>query len=148
MSPNPHTPTKVVDRDARAYASTCGQPLGASADPFPGARPTAAASMWQQSAQCRDEDVDAFFHPDGERGHARTLRQQAAKAICAQCAVSTDCRRHALAYREPFGVWGGLSEEDRARLLGISRWGRPVQGTGTGTSQLLDHVNTANGELP
>jgi len=27
--------------------------------------------------------------------------------------VRTECASHALAVREPYGVWGGLSEEDR-----------------------------------
>ena len=54
-----------------------------------------------------------FFHPEGERGPARRNRDQAAKAVCRTCPVLTQCRAHALAVREPYGVWGGLSEEDR-----------------------------------
>ena len=30
------------------------------------------------------------------------------------------CRAHALAAREPYGVWGGLSEHDREAILGQS----------------------------
>jgi len=36
-----------------------------------------------------------------------------AKAICAACPVLAQCREHALKTREPYGVWGGMSEEDR-----------------------------------
>jgi WhiB family redox-sensing transcriptional regulator len=36
-----------------------------------------------------------------------------AKAICAACPVLAQCRDHALKTREPYGVWGGLGEEDR-----------------------------------
>ena len=68
---------------------------------------------WQLDAACRGSDVAAFFHPEGERGPSRVAREQAAKAICAACPVRTLCAEHALEVREPYGVWGGLSEEDR-----------------------------------
>ena len=58
-----------------------------------------------------------FFHPDGERGPARARRQTAAKAVCARCPVIEACLKHALSVREPYGVWGGMSEEERARLV-------------------------------
>jgi WhiB family redox-sensing transcriptional regulator len=37
--------------------------------------------------------------------------------------VIEPCRRHALATREPYGVWGGLTEDERRLAL---RGGRPV----------------------
>jgi WhiB family redox-sensing transcriptional regulator len=33
--------------------------------------------------------------------------------------VLDQCRDHALATREPYGIWGGLSEGERALLLGV-----------------------------
>jgi WhiB family transcriptional regulator, redox-sensing transcriptional regulator len=36
-----------------------------------------------------------------------------AKAICGTCSVLTQCRDYALATRQPFGVWGGLDEDER-----------------------------------
>jgi len=33
--------------------------------------------------------------------------------VCVRCPVLRQCRQHALSVREPYGVWGGLSEEDR-----------------------------------
>ena len=68
---------------------------------------------WQLLAACRGEDPSAFFHPDGERGPARHSREKAAKAICGSCPIKIQCAEHALKVREPYGVWGGLSEEDR-----------------------------------
>lgn len=73
---------------------------------------------WQLDGACRGADSSAFFHPEGERGAARRRRAEAAKAICAQCPVLTACRAHALAVREPYGIWGGLTEEERAALEG------------------------------
>jgi WhiB family redox-sensing transcriptional regulator len=63
-------------------------------------------------AACRGEDPNTFFHPEGERGPARAARERAAKAICAACPVVKECALHALAVREPYGIWGGLSEDD------------------------------------
>ena len=60
---------------------------------------------------------ELFFHPEGERGPSRARRDQAAKAVCATCPVLAQCAAHALAAREPYGVWGGLSEQDREVLL-------------------------------
>ena len=72
---------------------------------------------WQQHGACRDVDPDVFFHPEGERGPHKDARDQAARAVCATCPVITECRRHALTVREPYGVWGGLTIEDRERLI-------------------------------
>lgn len=69
--------------------------------------------VWRMSAACRDYDSELFFSPDGERPAARRQRERAAKAICAECPVRTECGNFALANLEPFGVWGGLSERDR-----------------------------------
>lgn len=72
---------------------------------------------WQLDGACRGEDSAVFFYPDRERGNARVRREAAAKAICRQCPVQEMCRRHALAVREPYGVWGGLSEKEREEII-------------------------------
>ncbi|MFD9664777.1 WhiB family transcriptional regulator [Rhodococcus sp. NPDC059968] len=54
-----------------------------------------------------------FFSPDGERGHARDRREARARQICQPCPVLAQCRDHALAAGEPYGVWGGTTEADR-----------------------------------
>ena len=79
--------------------------------------PVAEVWDWQLHGACRGENTSLFFHPDGERGPARARRQTAAKAVCAKCPVIEACLKHALAVREPYGVWGGMSEEERARLI-------------------------------
>ena len=68
---------------------------------------------WQYDGACRNEDPEAFFHPDGERGQNRARREAYAKSVCAACPVIAQCAAHALAVREPYGIWGGMSEEDR-----------------------------------
>lgn len=75
---------------------------------------------WQVVAACRGMDVEIFFHPyDDEHRTRRERRIDHAKAICQDCPVMMQCRNHALATREPYGVWGGLSESERAVLLGV-----------------------------
>jgi WhiB family transcriptional regulator, redox-sensing transcriptional regulator len=79
--------------------------------------PVASLWEWQYKGLCRTTNPDTFFHPEGERGPSRRRRDQRAIAICHQCPVIQQCRAHALAVREPYGVWGGLTEEDRETIL-------------------------------
>ncbi len=72
---------------------------------------------WRSEGACRGLPPDMFFHSDGERGSSRRRRESAAKAVCATCPVLAECRSHALAVPELYGVWGGLGEEERADLI-------------------------------
>ncbi|MFN8099109.1 MAG: WhiB family transcriptional regulator [Dermatophilaceae bacterium] len=75
--------------------------------------PLATEWEWQFEGLCRGLSPEMFFHPEGERGSARRVRDHAAKEVCSRCPVLLQCRAHALANREPYGVWGGMSEDDR-----------------------------------
>ena len=79
--------------------------------------PVADIWEWQLQGLCRDVDSTLFFHPEGERGPARRNRDMAAKAVCERCPVIRECRSHALKVREPYGVWGGLTEDQRLEIL-------------------------------
>jgi WhiB family redox-sensing transcriptional regulator len=65
---------------------------------------------WRTQARCRGVDPEVF-HP-GEDEDA-----SAAKAICALCPVREACLEYAISAREKFGVWGGLDERERRRLI-------------------------------
>lgn len=80
-------------------------------------RPVASDWEWQFDGACRELPSEMFFHPDGERGPRRRNRENTAKAICATCPVIEACRKHALAIQEPYGIWGGLSEDDRVAII-------------------------------
>ena len=86
-------------------------------------KPLSGTWEWQLRGACRDADADLFFHPEGERGPRRSGRESAAKAVCATCPVLAQCRAHALATREPYGVWGGLSETEREDVWTAERRG-------------------------
>lgn len=76
--------------------------------------PVAELWEWQFEGLCRTTSPEVFFHPEGERGPARRRRDERAKQVCAVCPVLDQCRTHALALREPYGVWGGMTEDERA----------------------------------
>jgi WhiB family transcriptional regulator, redox-sensing transcriptional regulator len=79
--------------------------------------PTMNHWRWQQLAACRGMELEDFFHPSGERGHRRRAREDRAKRVCAACPVLESCRRWARAVQEPFGVWGGESEDERRAVI-------------------------------
>jgi WhiB family redox-sensing transcriptional regulator len=76
---------------------------------------------WHLEARCRTEDPTIFFHPEHERGCARVHREELAKKICSSCPVIGACRSYSLTFREAYGTWGGVSENERNRLLGRRR---------------------------
>jgi WhiB family transcriptional regulator, redox-sensing transcriptional regulator len=73
-----------------------------------------APADWRAAAACREVDVEAFFAVD-------EASQQEAIAICETCPVRVECLEHAIAAREQYGVWGGLREQDRKRLVRARR---------------------------
>ena len=88
-------------------------------------RPGAGAFWWWRDlASCRGFGP-ALFYPNPEEASKQAL---AAKRICAACPVRLACLECALAAREPDGVWGGLTEGERRRLLRRRRAGRSVAG--------------------
>lgn len=73
---------------------------------------------WRLRAACNRLDPTIFFGPDRLEGRLeRRERERAAKSVCAVCPVRMLCREYALRTREPHGIWGGLTEHDRRRLL-------------------------------
>ena len=52
-----------------------------------------------------------------ERKDERERREVRAKSICGVCPVMTDCVDYAMEIREPYGIWGGLTESERRTIL-------------------------------
>lgn len=79
-----------------------------------GALPSPGTSGWRRHAACRGEDPELFF-PVGSPGPV--LEQiAAAKALCAKCPVRAACLRFALETGQGYGIWGGLTEDERRNL--------------------------------
>ena len=72
---------------------------------------------WHMAAACRRVDTTLFYSPEGERGPRKERREAAAKQVCGSCKVVEVCAAYAVASREPYGTWGGLSETDRRELV-------------------------------
>ena len=80
-------------------------------------RPIIEEWEWQYQAACKGLVTDIFFYSDRERGPKRAKREKIAKAICATCPVIKECRDQALRLAEPYGIWGGLTQEERFAIL-------------------------------
>jgi WhiB family redox-sensing transcriptional regulator len=71
-------------------------------------------TSWHRDGACTQADPELFFNPYDERGADRTRRDALAVAVCRTCPVMQRCREENL--HEQFGVWGGLTEEDRKAI--------------------------------
>ena len=69
---------------------------------------------WRARAACRAIDTDIFF-PAGDTGPAARKIQQA-KAVCRTCPVQEECLAFAMAFYQEYGIWGGLTEDERRAL--------------------------------
>lgn len=67
------------------------------------------ADDWQTQGLCAQTDPEAFFPEQGEPNRA-------AVRVCEQCPVQVRCLEWALANNEPYGVWGGVTENERRGL--------------------------------
>ena len=69
---------------------------------------------WFNRAACVGEDPELFF-PDGNTGPALVQTEQA-KAVCRRCEVAAACLKWAIDSGQDYGVWGGMSEDERRTL--------------------------------
>ena len=70
---------------------------------------TTTDSSWATRGACVNMEPDGFFVQGAE--------QHAVKVACGGCPVRTECLADALDNRVDFGVWGGMTERERRRLL-------------------------------
>lgn len=69
---------------------------------------------WRALAACRHTEPELFF-PAASAGTVDLSNAQAerAKAVCRACPVRRECLQFALATRQSYGIWGGMSERER-----------------------------------
>lgn len=78
------------------------------------------SKAWLADAKCarESEDPELFFP---EKSGTALSQSRAAKGICngredgEVCPVRDQCLEYALTNNERFGVWGGMSEQERAK---------------------------------
>lgn len=70
---------------------------------------------WMDHAACRGvEDGPELFVPVGSEGSPAVDAQYATcRRICAVCPARPSCLEYALEHRERFGMWGGLTPDER-----------------------------------
>lgn len=64
---------------------------------------------WVSKARCRAADPDELF--------VTGAAQKRAARICRECPVVVDCLADALDNQIEFGVWGGMTERQRRKLV-------------------------------
>jgi WhiB family transcriptional regulator, redox-sensing transcriptional regulator len=65
---------------------------------------------WVREARCKQHDPDVFF----AQGAAE---ERLAVQVCRSCSVQEQCLAYALTSGIEFGVWGGLTENQRRQLI-------------------------------
>ncbi|RYZ61879.1 MAG: WhiB family transcriptional regulator, partial [Proteobacteria bacterium] len=78
------------------------------------------------AANCRGIELDVFF-PIGQ-GKMTGWDESRAKSVCQACTVLDACRRWALEPRPEFGIFGGLTADERRAALTAPRRRRMTHG--------------------
>lgn len=71
---------------------------------------------WHEQAACRDHDPELWY-PTSNRGPESDLPSPSIRyaiEICRSCPVRKPCATAGL--REPHGIWGGMTEQQRRRV--------------------------------
>lgn len=84
---------------------------------------------WMTQAACRGRSERPWYP---ERGESNRV----AVRVCEGCPVKQACLEYALVTQEPYGIWGGVTEVSRRRMLRKlygprSRGANPVPEHGT-----------------
>ncbi len=64
---------------------------------------------WMAEGNCRTEAPSMFFPSDG-------VGVEVARRICATCPVKEPCLEFAIETNQKYGIWGGLTDKERASL--------------------------------
>lgn len=69
---------------------------------------------WRHHAACRRHDPELFF-PVGD-GELAAEQAERARDVCRGCPVASECLDWALRTGQDYGVWGGMTEQERRDL--------------------------------
>lgn len=93
---------------------------------------------WRERAACRNCDPELFF-PVSDIGPG-SQQVADAKAVCAQCPVRAKCLEFALDNGLDYGVFGGLTGDERRALVRRDRRARRSDAArGNGPARLAGH---------
>jgi WhiB family transcriptional regulator, redox-sensing transcriptional regulator len=80
-------------------------------------RPVLEEWEWQDLGACKDTDPELFFLDHNVRSVNKKKKEQAAIKVCKTCPVVQACLAHSLAVPEFYGVWGGVTADQRMSML-------------------------------
>lgn len=86
---------------------------------------------WHTAAAClAHPDGDALFFGVDDKNHPPLAPTaiESARSLCRGCPVAVTCLTWALEAREEFGIWGGTTGRQRAKLQKRRRLGATVEG--------------------
>ncbi len=69
---------------------------------------------WQDDAACIEVEDEDWFFPEGPGNPNAKFSK--AKEVCATCNVTLECLRFAVDNKFDYGVWGGLTPEERREI--------------------------------
>ena len=73
---------------------------------------------WRIAALCRGTwGSYPFFPNEWEDAKEHRERENRAKRICSNCPSQKECLDFALEMRLPYGIYGGVTEKERRRML-------------------------------
>ena len=64
---------------------------------------------WHERAACRYKDPELFYQTGNDAREA--------KNVCGTCPVRAECLTYALETKEEWGVWGGMEEKERRKVV-------------------------------
>jgi WhiB family redox-sensing transcriptional regulator len=75
-------------------------------------------TSWRSRAACRGDNAVYFFAPSHfERKPEKDFREGMARSLCRSCVVRQECLDYSIEVEENHGIWGGLNELERKRIL-------------------------------
>jgi WhiB family redox-sensing transcriptional regulator len=113
-APDPARVALRNERDRRSQNARRARARALTARPVPG---SGSLRRLQDAGSCRTADPDLFFDQAGELVTAWKARVTEAKAVCSGCPVRDECLAFALDTGQDFGIWGGLTEDERRAML-------------------------------
>lgn len=69
---------------------------------------------WQDDAACATTGENEWFFPEGPGNP--TVKFNKAKEVCSSCNVVSECLNFAVSNKFDYGVWGGLTPEERREI--------------------------------
>jgi WhiB family redox-sensing transcriptional regulator len=71
---------------------------------------------WRERAECLKADPEVFFSGDVRKVNSNDPNTLEAKKYCGVCVVRLTCLEVALVNKEGYGIWGGLTTNERKKI--------------------------------